>query len=65
MTKLVNILISLFCFQALAFGQITLDECFKKARENYPLIKQFDLIDFAFSMWHIHQREILQHLLQY
>ena len=45
MTKFANILISLFCFQALAFGQITLDECFKKARENYPLIKQFDLIE--------------------
>jgi outer membrane protein TolC len=29
----------------MAFGQITLDECFKKARENYPLIKQFDLIE--------------------
>ena len=45
MTKLVNILISLICFPAMAFGQITLDECFKKARENYPLIKQFDLIE--------------------
>jgi len=45
MTKLANILISLFCFQVLAFGQITLNECFKKARENYPLIKQFDLIE--------------------
>jgi len=45
MTKLINILICLFCFQAMAFGQITLDECFKKARENYPLIKQFDLIE--------------------
>ena len=27
------------------FGQLTLEECFKKARENYPLIKQFDLIE--------------------
>ena len=45
MTKLINILTILFCFQALALGQITLDECFKKARENYPLIKQFELIE--------------------
>ncbi|MDR0206362.1 MAG: TolC family protein [Bacteroidales bacterium] len=45
MTKFTNILICLFCFQALAVGQITLDECIKKARENYPLIKQFDLIE--------------------
>jgi outer membrane protein TolC len=45
MTKLVNILAILLCFQAMAFGQITLEECFKKARQNYPLIKQFDLIE--------------------
>ena len=35
----------LACFSAAAFGQLTLDECFAKARENYPLIKQFDLIE--------------------
>jgi len=45
MTKFVNILITLFFLQTTAFGQITIEECFKKARENYPLIKQFDLIE--------------------
>ncbi len=27
------------------FGQITLEECQQKARENYPLIKQYELIE--------------------
>ena len=26
------------------FAQITIDDCYQKARENYPLIKQYDLI---------------------
>ena len=41
--------LTLFCcfisFAAVGFAQLTLDECYKKARENYPLIKQFDLIE--------------------
>ena len=52
MKKIINTLICLFCFQAVIFGQITIEECFQKARENYPLIKQFDLIEQskAFNM---------------
>jgi len=52
MTKFLNTLISLFCVQMAIFGQITLGECFEMARKNYPLIKQFDLIEQskAFNM---------------
>ena len=35
----------LACFSA--FGQITLDDCYDKARANYPLIKRSDLIEKA------------------
>ena len=35
----------LACFSA--FGQITLDDCYDKARANYPLIKRYDLIEKA------------------
>jgi len=45
MKKTITILICVTCFQLAVFGQITLEECFRKARENYPLIKQFDLIE--------------------
>ena len=45
MKKLIPILAFLFCSQTLLFGQLTLEDCFKMARENYPLIKQFDLIE--------------------
>lgn len=30
-----------------AFSQITLADCQKNARENYPLVKQYDLIDLS------------------
>ena len=45
MKKLIPILAFLFCSQTLLFGKLTLEDCFKMARENYPLIKQFDLIE--------------------
>ena len=45
MTKIISTFICLFSFQMAIFGQITIEECFQKARENYPLIKQFDLIE--------------------
>ena len=28
-----------------AFSQITIEDCYQKAQENYPLIKQYDLIE--------------------
>ncbi|MDW7693595.1 TolC family protein [Flammeovirgaceae bacterium SG7u.111] len=34
-----------FLISGLAFGQITLDSCQQKARANFPLIKQFALIE--------------------
>jgi len=43
--KKIAVFISLIYMQIAAFGQLTLNECFKRARENYPLIKQFDLIE--------------------
>ncbi len=36
-------LIVLVCVSA--FPQVTIEECYRKARENYPLIKQYGLID--------------------
>ncbi|MGL4852969.1 MAG: TolC family protein [Phocaeicola sp.] len=43
MKKIIIPLFSLFvCFQS--FAQLTLESCYKKAEENYPLIKQYDLI---------------------
>ncbi|MEG1617853.1 MAG: TolC family protein [Bacteroidales bacterium] len=42
-----RILLTLFFMLLLCadlFGQITLDECQQRARENYPLVKQFQLI---------------------
>ncbi|MDR1810892.1 MAG: TolC family protein [Prevotella sp.] len=29
------------------FGQISIEECYEKARDNYPLIKRYDLIERA------------------
>jgi len=45
MRKIITVLISIFCFQTATFAQVTLEECLKKAKENYPLIKQLDLIE--------------------
>lgn len=37
---------TLICiYSGVAFGQITLEECHNKARENFPLIKQYELIE--------------------
>ncbi len=36
----------LFCLLGTtAFGQLTIDECYEKARENYPLVKRYNLIE--------------------
>lgn len=35
-----------FCiYSGVAYGQITLEECYNKARGNFPLIKQYELIE--------------------
>ncbi|MDL2243268.1 TolC family protein [Bacteroidales bacterium OttesenSCG-928-J19] len=43
MKKLI-LLALLFCSSYPAFPQLTIDDCYVKARANYPLIKQYDLI---------------------
>lgn len=34
-----------FCLGLPCAGQITIEECYRKAQANYPLIKQYDLIE--------------------
>ncbi len=44
MKKLIILHLMFFCSVG-AFAQLTLEECYSKAQANYPLIKQYDLID--------------------
>jgi outer membrane protein TolC len=44
--KLTLLSISLLVCTAV-FGQITIEDCYEKARTNYPLIKRYDLIEQA------------------
>lgn len=37
----------LLCMSIHLFGQVTLEECRLKTKENYPLIRQYELIDIA------------------
>lgn len=39
------LIVSAFVFSGITKGQISLDDCHEKARKNYPLIQQFDLIE--------------------
>jgi len=32
-------------FGTAAFGQLTIEQCYEKARENYPLVKRYNLIE--------------------
>ena len=46
--KKIILVFSLFLltgFLSLSWAQLSIDECQKKARENYPLIKRYELID--------------------
>lgn len=46
MKQLILNYLLLICFPVMAFGQsITLDECQTKAKANYPLVKQYGLIE--------------------
>ena len=45
--KKAKIIVFLSLFQITLSAQLTLDECHKKARENYPVIRQFELIEKA------------------
>lgn len=36
--------LSFSLFALLMYGQITLEECQRKTRENYPLVRQYGLI---------------------
>lgn len=38
-----SVVFTLWC--GMAWGQLTIDDCWRKARENYPLIKQYALIE--------------------
>lgn len=45
MKRRLVILLLLFSGSSTGFAQITIDDCYQKARINYPLVKQYDLID--------------------
>ena len=48
MSKIIYIIVCLIAVPVLAFSQntvVTLDECHAKARQNYPLIKRYELIE--------------------
>lgn len=45
MKRVTTILILLAVPFSIAFAQLTIDQCQKKARQNYPQIKQFELIE--------------------
>jgi len=40
-----SFLAAISIYSGVAYGQITLKECQQKARDNYPLIKQYELIE--------------------
>jgi hypothetical protein len=44
MKKFIVLHLMLFCCTVIS-AQLTLEECYVKAQTNYPLIKQYDLID--------------------
>lgn len=44
MKKLINTSLLLLCCLT-SYGQMTIESCYSKARANYPLIKQYGLID--------------------
>lgn len=44
MKKLIIFNLMFFC-SVVAFAQLTIEECYSKAQANYPLIKQYDLIE--------------------
>lgn len=43
--SLMSFLTVICIYSGVAFGQITLEECHNKARENFPLIRQYELIE--------------------
>lgn len=45
-TKVIILIISLFSYSS-GFAQLTIDVCYEKARANYPLINQYDLIEMS------------------
>lgn len=47
MNKLVYATALAFLIPALSYGQLTLEECRQKAQLNYPLVKQYNLIDMS------------------
>lgn len=38
------LILSALCPCAICFGQVTIEECYLLARENYPLVRQYELI---------------------
>jgi outer membrane protein TolC len=47
MTKKTSLLLLSLLATASVFAQLTLEACYAKARANYPLIRQYDLLDRA------------------
>ena len=45
MTKKFFILHLLLLGYLTSFAQITIEDCYAKAQANYPLIKQYDLVE--------------------
>ncbi len=43
------LLLLLACQSAVCFGQLTVEECYSLARENYPLVRQYGLIGLSES----------------
>lgn len=47
MKKSIIILLLLLCRGMLCFGQITIEECYRLARDNYPLMQRYGLIEMS------------------
>jgi len=45
MKILSSLLVLIVCSPITAFGQLTIDQCQEKSKQNYPQIKQFELIE--------------------
>ncbi|MCD8184956.1 MAG: TolC family protein, partial [Rikenellaceae bacterium] len=39
--------LGMLCLGLTGFGQLTIEDCYRRARENYPLIQQYRLIDHS------------------
>jgi outer membrane protein TolC len=47
MNRKLNLVFALALASSVAFGQISIEDCYEKARANYPTVKRYDLIEQA------------------